>query len=92
MNERDELRNVVRAIPNFKSWDTFLKVHLFGWFIQRFHQKEEFTEEDIRRCFQQLDIPLAVYRPVIPDSATINKGQHEDALDSFRRECAAILL
>jgi FRG domain len=32
---------------------------------------------------------LAVYRPVIPDSATINKGQHEDALDSFRRECAA---
>src|SRR5258707_13334679 len=81
MNERDELRNVVRAIPNFKSWDKFQKVHLFGWFIQRFHQKEEFTEEEIRRCFNLLDIPVAMYLPVIPDSANIIKTQTGYHLD-----------
>jgi hypothetical protein len=81
MNERDELRNIVRTIPNFRSLSGFLKVHFFGWFIQRFHQKEEFTEEDIRRCFQLLDSPLAMYLPVIPESATIIKTQTGYHLD-----------
>jgi hypothetical protein len=70
MNEKDELRNVVRAIPDFKSWDRSKKIQLCAWFIRRFHEKEEFTAQDIRRCFRLLDMHDD-YVPLIPRSANI---------------------
>jgi hypothetical protein len=76
MNERDELRSIVRCDNQFRHLDLFEKIHIVGWFIHRFHQKKYFTEEDIRRCLDHLDIQVATYRPIIPDSAQIIKSHN----------------
>jgi hypothetical protein len=51
----------------------FEKVEILGWFIHRFHHKKRFTEEDIRRCLDHLDIQVGADQPIISEDGNINK-------------------
>ena len=61
MNEKEALRNLIRRFPDFESWSFSKQLPLLAWFVTRVCQKEEFSDDDIRRCLKYLDFKTTIY-------------------------------
>ena len=81
MNEKEELRNLVRRISNFDSLLHSRRIWLIASFLHNYCNKSEFTVNDIDRCLKHLDlsptietIGILVNKPFVstPDGYKLN--------------------
>jgi hypothetical protein len=77
MTEKESLQNLIRHFPDFETWHVSKQLPLMAWFLLRFSQKDEFSQDDIWRCLKQLDIPFSYLLPVqLSNCADIVKTEH----------------
>jgi hypothetical protein len=56
MNEREALIKLVRQVPDFEKLSFCQQVSIILWFAERICNKPNFTETDIHRCLEHLDL------------------------------------
>lgn len=50
------LTDLVDSISNFAKWKHPQRMLLFGWFLHTFDSKPRFSQSDIRRCYETLNL------------------------------------
>jgi hypothetical protein len=74
---RTNLRNLIRKLSNFEGWTINQQIVCLGWFLHKVCDQENFTEEDLRRAFEDLDIspPASFGRDLIKSCPEIKEDK-----------------